>query len=120
MATAIQSVIDRLDRLVLRRPRPSLLHGDLWSGNALPLADGGVAVIDPACSYGDSWFDIGMMRLFGGFPDACFDAWREGQEDRAQSSERTDVAQLYHLLNHVNLFGAGYVGQVCTIVERLA
>lgn len=120
LADSIESVIHRLDRLVPRRPRPSLLHGDLWSGNAMPLADGAVAVIDPACFVGDAWFDVGMMRLFGGFPESCFAAWLEGQSDDEQAAERTDVAQLYHLLNHVNLFGAGYVDQVRTIVERLA
>ena len=119
-AAAVQSVIDRLDRLVPRSPTPSLLHGDLWSGNALPLADGGVAVLDPACWYGDAWFDIGMMRLFGGFPDACFAAWEETLPDHEQAAERVGIAQLYHLLNHLNLFGAGYRGQVEAVVRALA
>ena len=119
-AASVQSVIDRLDRLVPRSPTPSLLHGDLWSGNALPLADGGVAVLDPACWYGDAWFDIGMMRLFGGFPDACFAAWEEMLSDREQAAERVGIAQLYHLLNHLNLFGAGYRSQVEAVARTLA
>ena len=119
-AAAIDSIIDRLDRLVPRHPHPSLLHGDLWSGNALPLSDGGVAVLDPACSYGDAWFDIGMMRLFGGFPEECFAAWAAGRDDHAQSAERIAVAKLYHLLNHLNLFGGGYRPQVEEMVRTLA
>ncbi len=119
-AASVQSIIDRLDRLVPRSPTPSLLHGDLWSGNALPLADGGVAVLDPACWYGDAWFDIGMMRLFGGFPEACFAVWQEMLPDRAQAAERVGIAQLYHLLNHLNLFGAGYRAQVEAVVRALA
>ena len=118
-AASIQSIIDRLDRLVPRHPAVSLLHGDLWSGNALPLADGGVAVIDPACSYGDAWFEVGMMRLFGGFPMECFEAWEATRDDREQSMERIAVAELYHLLNHLNLFGAGYLPQVEKAVRTL-
>ncbi|MDG2200147.1 MAG: fructosamine kinase family protein [Phycisphaerales bacterium] len=115
----IESLINQLDRYIPRHPRSSLLHGDLWSGNALPMRSGDVAVIDPACSWGDAWSDVGMMELFGGFPRACLDAWEAEQSDRDQSEERKAIAQVYHLLNHLNLFGASYLGQLMSVVERL-
>lgn len=115
----IESLIDRLDRYIPRHPRASLLHGDLWSGNALPMRSGEVAVIDPACSWGDAWSDVGMMELFGGFPRACLDAWESRQPDREQSEERKAIAQVYHLFNHLNLFGSSYLGQLMSVVERL-
>ncbi|MHC5022314.1 MAG: fructosamine kinase family protein [Planctomycetota bacterium] len=112
-------VIDHLDRHLPRRPRPSLLHGDLWSGNALPAAGGRVAVIDPACSIGDGWADIAMMQLFGGFPAACFEAYAAAVEDHDGLPARIAVYQLYHVLNHVNLFGGGYAGQAMALARGL-
>lgn len=118
-ADRIQKVIDRLDRLIPRRPKPALLHGDLWSGNALPAADQRIAVIDPACSIGDGWADIAMMRLFGGFPPACLEAYAALNADHDQREERIAVYQLYHVLNHVNIFGRGYVAQALDLARRL-
>ncbi len=115
-------VIDRLDEFLPRRPHPSLLHGDLWSGNALSTQrDGGavVAVIDPAVSIGDGWADIAMMKLFGGFPLACFRAYAEVVREPDDLDRRLRVYQLYHLLNHLNLFGRGYAGSVTSIVQSL-
>ena len=104
-------------------PAPSLLHGDLWSGNALPttVAGGepGIAVIDPACSIGDGWADIAMMRLFGGFPAECFRAYAECVDDRDRVEQRVAVYQLYHVLNHVNLFGRGYAAQAMGLARHL-
>ena len=122
----IEAVISRLDRLIPRRPRPALLHGDLWSGNALPAVapgretgGGRIAVIDPACSIGDGWADIAMMRLFGGFPDSCFDEYAANINDHDDIAGRIAVYQLYHLLNHLNLFGRGYAAQAMSIAARL-
>lgn len=115
----LRHLLDRLDHLLPRRPRPALLHGDLWSGNALPTLDERVAVIDPAPSVGDGWADIAMMRLFGGFPHACLDAYAQCVDDHEDVDTRIAVYQLYHLLNHLNLFGRGYAGQVMEIVRRL-
>jgi fructosamine-3-kinase len=123
-AQSFERVIDRLDSLLPRHPRPGLLHGDLWSGNALPTsggaAGGRVALIDPACSFGDGWADIAMMRLFGGFPPACFEAYAAANPDRDGLEERLAVYQLYHLLNHVNIFGRGYAAQALALAARLA
>jgi fructosamine-3-kinase len=122
-ARRVEHLIDRLDRVIPRYPRPALLHGDLWSGNALPAEDeaggGRIAVIDPACSYGDGWADIAMMKLFGGFSSACFEAYAAETDDREGIDDRIAVYQLYHLLNHVNLFGRGYAGQAMTLVSSL-
>ncbi|MHC4946892.1 MAG: fructosamine kinase family protein [Planctomycetota bacterium] len=116
--TRVERVIDRLGSLVPRRPKPALLHGDLWSGNALPAAGDRVAVIDPACSIGDGWADIAMMRLFGGFPASCFAAYRRAADDHDDVETRIAVYQLYHVLNHVNLFGRGYAAQAMALAGR--
>ncbi len=118
-ASAVERVIDRLDTLIPSRPKPALLHGDLWSGNALPAAGERIVVIDPACSIGDGWADIAMMRLFGGFSESCFEVYAAGAEDRDDVETRIAVYQLYHLLNHVNLFGRGYVGQAMALARAL-
>lgn len=121
IARVIQ-VIEWLDRFIPRSPTPALLHGDLWSGNALPTvvdAAPRLAVIDPACSIGDGWADIAMMRLFGGFPDICFETYAAAQEDREMLETRIAVYQLYHVLNHVTLFGRGYAGRAMAIANAL-
>jgi fructosamine-3-kinase len=122
-ASRIERVIADLERLIPRRPKPALLHGDLWSGNALPAKDDRgptrIAVIDPAVYIGDGWADIAMMRLFGGFPAACFAAYEASVTDRENVESRIAVYQLYHVLNHINLFGRGYVGQAMGLAARL-
>lgn len=119
----IGSVIDSLDRHIPAKPRPSLLHGDLWSGNALAaLDDNGVTrigVIDPACYIGDGWADIAMMRLFGGFPQACLDAYASAVDDHDRIESRIAVYQLYHVLNHITIFGRGYVSQALSLARGL-
>jgi fructosamine-3-kinase len=119
-------LILKLDQFIPRKPKASLLHGDLWSGNALPTSvrrNGEsvltCAVIDPACSIGDGWADIAMMKLFGGFDPTCFDAYTNNIDDRESLEERIAVYQLYHLLNHVNIFGQGYVAQAMNLVRQL-
>jgi len=123
-AARIQVVIDALEDHIPRQPKPALLHGDLWSGNALPACDGDdaterIAVIDPACCIGDGWADIAMMKLFGGFPDGCFQSYEANVSDRAQLDSRIAVYQLYHVLNHVNLFGRSYAGQAMALAGSL-
>ena len=107
----VRRVLASLGGVLPERPRPSLLHGDLWSGNAIPLEGGGVAVIDPAPYVGHALADIAMMQLFGGFPPACFegylDAGGEGFDPACLA-----VYRLHHLLNHLLLFGPGYLSGV--------
>ena len=93
------------------RPQPSLLHGDLWSGNAGFTTEGPV-VFDPAVYYGDREADLAMTELFGGFPREFYEAYEEAYPLEKGYALRKELYNLYHLLNHLNLFGAGYLGQV--------
>lgn len=90
-------------------PVPSLVHGDLWSGNAGTLADGAPVVFDPACYVGDREVDVAMAELFGGFPAGFAAAYDDAWPLAPGYEARRDLYDLYHLLNHVNLFGAGYL-----------
>ncbi len=127
---SVEHVIERLSAVLPRRPRVSLLHGDLWAGNVLPCDSTSgcsaprctCAVIDPAPSVGDALADIAMMMLFGGMPAACFNAWAErmGIDPHADESRlRIAVYQLYHVLNHVNIFGRGYAGQAMALTSAI-
>ncbi|MCH2161863.1 MAG: fructosamine kinase family protein [Phycisphaerales bacterium] len=120
--TAIDRVMDALPDLIPARPRPSLLHGDLWSGNAMCTTGGEIAVIDPAVSVGDGLADLAMMQLFGGFPESCFEAYRRRAEAIVGTEgfdSRMAVYRLYHVLNHWVLFGRGYSGQALSIINGL-
>ncbi len=100
-------------------PEPVLVHGDLWSGNAAMLADGRGAIFDPAVHRGDREVDLAMARLFGGFPRAFF----AGYEDEWPLAEghrwRVALYNLYHLLNHANLFGGSYRAQAQATIDQL-
>ena len=100
-----------MDILKDHRPRPSLLHGDLWSGNA-GFTPAGPVVFDPAVYYGDREADLAMTELFGGFPREFYDAYDASFPRPAGYEKRKHLYNLYHLLNHLNLFGGGYLGQV--------
>ena len=101
------------------RPVPSLLHGDLWSGNQGTDADGRPVIFDPAVYYGDRETDIAMTRLFGGFGNRFYTAYHATWPlDQAAGTRRT-LYNLYHVLNHVNLFGGGYLAQAQGMIDRL-
>lgn len=93
-------------------PAPALLHGDLWSGNHGYLEDGQPVIFDPASSYGDRETDLAMMRLFGGFSPVVFQAYEAAWPLPRGHERRQPMYQLYHLLNHLNLFGSGWLGRV--------
>ena len=93
------------------KPSPSLLHGDLWSGNA-GFIDEGPVIFDPAVYYGDREADIAMTELFGGFPARFYAAYSEAYPLPDGYEARKHLYNLYHLLNHLNIFGAGYLAQV--------
>lgn len=88
-----------------------LVHGDLWSGNAGLLSDGGGALYDPAVYRGDREVDLAMARLFGGFPSAFFSGYDAVWPLAPGHRQREEAYNLYHLLNHANLFGGGYQAQ---------
>ena len=100
-------------------PHPALLHGDLWSGNWGVLAEGGPVVFDPAVYCGDRESDIAMTELFGGFPAEFYAAYRMHAPLDPGYAVRRDLYQLYHVLNHLNLFGEGYLGQAQGLIDRL-
>ena len=100
-------------------PAASLLHGDLWGGNAGFLADGTPVLFDPATYFGDREADLAMTELFGGFPPVFYSAYREvAQLDRGYAV-RKELYNLYHVLNHANLFGGGYAAQAERMIDRL-
>ena len=101
------------------QPAPSLLHGDLWSGNAGFTSDGEPAIFDPAVYYGDREADIAMTELFGGFPREFHDAYFDIAPMAEGYELRRGVYNLYHVLNHLNLFGGAYRDQAETLMRRL-
>lgn len=115
-----EAVIERIGGLFIDyRPPPSLLHGDLWSGNAAQLADGTPVFYDPACYYGDRETDIAMTELFGGFPTSFYTAYRSAWPLDSGYEMRKPLYNLYHILNHFNLFGGAYLGQAQRMIEAL-
>jgi len=100
-------------------PIASLLHGDLWSGNYGVDASGAPVIFDPAVYYGDRECDIAMTQLFGGFGHEFYTAYENTWPLDAGWQQRVALYNLYHVLNHFNLFGAGYLAQAETLVERL-
>jgi len=108
----------RSDFLAGHKPSPSLLHGDLWSGNA-GFIDEGPVIFDPAVYYGDREADLAMTELFGGFPARFYDAYNEVFPLPAGYETRKHFYNLYHLLNHLNIFGAGYLAQVERTLDLL-
>jgi len=100
---------------------PSLVHGDLWGGNAHVMADGTAALIDPSAYHGHREVDLAMAELFGGFDSAFFEAYREAWPlHPGYEEERRAVYQIFYLLVHVNLFGTSYVGGVRRALRRYA
>ena len=100
--------------------KPSLLHGDLWCGNYLIDVDGHPWLIDPAVYYGHREADLAMTSLFGGFTKTFYSAYESAFPLVPGYPEREPLYQLYHLMNHLNLFGTGYYGQVLSILKRYA
>ena len=111
-------LLERLDEYLPEPERPSLLHGDLWSGNALRGPDGKMWLIDPAVYVGHHEADLAMTQLFGGFPPAFYAAYNEVCPIDSGYARRRDIYNLYHLLNHLNLFGESYYYPVARILER--
>jgi fructosamine-3-kinase len=101
------------------RPAPSLLHGDLWAGNRAMLADGTPVIFDPAVYYGDREADLAMTRLFGGFGTRFYEAYDAEWPPDPGADARADLYNLYHALNHLNLFGGRYRALAESMIDRL-
>ncbi|MEA3336245.1 MAG: fructosamine kinase family protein [Chloroflexota bacterium] len=116
----------RLERLIANldgwidesQCQPSVLHGDLWGGNWMIDTAGEPVLIDPAVYYGEREAELGMCHLFGGFPSQFFQAYDEAWPPAPGRDERISLYKLYHVLNHLNLFGEGYGSQVDDILRR--
>jgi fructosamine-3-kinase len=118
---------DRCERVIAALPKlfcgykpvPSLLHGDLWGGNWAMTAEGEPVIYDPAVYYGDREADLAMTELFGGFPREFYVAYGHAWPLDAGYRIRRDIYNLYHILNHLNLFGGGYLHQAVSLMDRL-
>ena len=115
------SLLEHLDSYLREPEFPSLLHGDLWSGNMMCGSDGKAWIIDPAVYVGDFEADLAMTRLFGSLPERFYAAYNEVNPiDRKGCAEREKLYDLYHLLNHLNLFGRSYLSSVAGIIREYA
>lgn len=100
-------------------PAPSLLHGDLWGGNWGALQTGQPVIFDPAVYFGDREADIAMTRLFGGFPAEFYASYHAGWPLPSGHEQRSRLYNLYHVLNHLNLFGGAYGSQALALMDQL-
>lgn len=107
------------DLLAGHNPQPSLLHGDLWSGNYAFDQSGVPVLFDPACYYGDREADLAMTELFGRFPQSFYDAYQHTWPLPEGAEKRRDLYNLYHILNHANIFGCSYLAQAEAMVDSL-
>ncbi len=101
------------------QPQPSLLHGDLWGGNHAFTPDGTPVLFDPAPYYGDREADLAMTELFGGFDQNFYAAYRAAWPLHEGYATRKILYNLYHILNHANMFGGGYARQAEGMMQRL-
>jgi fructosamine-3-kinase len=97
--------------------KPSLLHGDLWGGNYMVDENGDAVLIDPAVYYGHREVDLGMTKLFGGFGSEFYKAYNETFPLEDGYEFRENIYKLYHVLNHLNLFGGGYYSQAISLIK---
>ena len=118
---SLSVLLERLkDYLNRHDPAPSLVHGDLWAGNAGSLENNSGCLFDPACWWADREVDLAMTRMFGGFGADFYNSYENEYPMANNSAERVEIYNLYHLLNHANLFGGGYVQQSRASLKRLA
>jgi len=114
-----QRLLEAVAQLLTHSPPASLLHGDLWGGNWFADRSGTPVIFDPAVYYGDRETDLAMTRLFGGFGPDFYAAYERSWPLPDGSRTRNELYMLYHVLNHANLFGGGYVQQARAMMERL-
>ncbi|SFG59798.1 fructosamine kinase family protein [Sporolactobacillus nakayamae] len=119
--TLYEKVRDRIvSELARHSSKPVLLHGDLWGGNYMFLADGSPALIDPAAVYGDRELDLGVTTVFGGFTSEFYRAYVSSYPFDEGYEKRLAYYQLYYLMVHLNKFGSSYAGSVSATMSKIA
>jgi len=114
----LEKLCHKLGEFLYEPEKPELIHGDLWSGNYLCGKEGNAWIIDPAVYYGHGECDLAMTEMFGGYANLFYRAYREHKDVPPGYPERRDLYNLYHYLNHLNLFGSGYYGSVASTIQR--
>ena len=114
----IRYLLDHLDEYLPEPEHASVLHGDLWCGNYIIGNDGEAWLIDPAVYLGHSEADLAMTELFGGFPREFYSAYDEVNPIDREYVQRRDLYNLYHILNHLNLFGGSYLWEVKRVLRQ--
>jgi fructosamine-3-kinase len=115
---AFRKIEDKIDTiLAVDNVKPSLLHGDLWNGNYMADENGNACIIDPAVYYGHREADLSMTKLFGGFPASFYEAYNEEYPLDEGWKYRENIYMLYHVLNHLNIFGRGYYAQALQLMH---
>lgn len=112
-------LLELFPALIDHNPQPSLIHGDLWSGNLGYAPSGEPVVYDPAVYFADREAEIAMTELFGGFGGAFYRAYNDSWPLDRGYATRKKLYNLYHILNHLNLFGGGYAGQALSMIDGL-
>ncbi len=120
MIRSMLSLLDRLPDLLTEPQKPALLHGDMWGGNHLIDKDGNAVLIDPATYVGHPEADIAMTEMFNPMPAAFYSGYYEKIPREYGYEDRRDIYNLYHILNHYNLFGGGYLSAAARIISRYA
>jgi len=114
-----ERLLEKFPALLDHAPRPSLIHGDLWGGNLAFDDQNRPVIYDPATYYADREAELAMTELFGGFGAAFYDAYQAAWPLDPGYASRKTLYNLYHILNHANMFGGGYLGQAQRMMERL-
>ncbi len=114
-----EKLLAAIPELLTHQPQPSLVHGDLWGGNAGCTVSGESVIFDPATYFGDREVDIAMTELFGGFPEGFYRGYNEVWRLDEGYDRRKTLYNLYHVLNHFNLFGGGYASQANRMISQI-
>ncbi len=118
LKSGMKDIEKNIDKIILgSEEKPTLLHGDLWGGNYIVDQRGNPVLIDPAVYYGHREADLAMTKLFGGFDPNFYSAYQEEFPLKEEWEYRENVYKLYHILNHLNLFGSGYYSQAMSLIK---